>query len=83
MRNLKQNTCSVAGHFICACCAAVVQVYQYFFAVFDYRMVFCAVDVNDCPYTAGIVLTPDFVKPLVFLSHYFFMHCLSCSMFTG
>ena len=70
MRNLKQNPGPVAGHLICACCAAVVEVQQYFLAVFEYRMVFFAGYVYNRADTAGIVLPPNLIQTFILLSRH-------------
>jgi hypothetical protein len=64
--NLEKNACPVAGHFVCAGCAAVVEIQQYLPAIFDYRMVFIAIDVHDRTDAAGVVFPSDLVKALVF-----------------
>jgi hypothetical protein len=66
MRNLEENAGPVAGHFVCACRAAMVEIQQYLLAVFDYGMVFVAGDIYNCTDTAGIMFLPNLVKALVF-----------------
>jgi hypothetical protein len=61
VRNLKQNTCTIAGNLVCTCCAAVTQVKQYLFAVLDNRVAALTRDIYDCTDPAAVMLTSAFI----------------------